>query len=460
MRVDWLRGRHPIAEIVSSLLIFFIVLFPKGGLKLGLVPVTWGYLLLATIAPLLVLYGIVALPWRVRPASFAAYASTVPFQVIFLYSYIANGVGWLSYAISVVVNFFFLPPVFLLVLPAFYPWLDAERFRRQLCSAIFWTAVFGIFLFFWWPFTGKLIEIPFLTVNLADYGTVAQTKHIYRGPFLKLISTYNNGNVYGVAMLIILPLYSLIEPKRWRRNTLRLALFLTLARTVWAGLIVEQLLGLAQPFFLSLGSFPRLRLGGAGRRLFVIGAVMLIILLFALSNPSRIAYVYDPTLGGRIGELSMLREVTPLPTAPVTGFAEVLFASALVNYGVIGAAAFFFIFALPVLMVVARPQWLGDPVRRMALKGMVLYVIVSASDGATNLIPVMAFFWFTYSVYLVGMPGTQGVAATMGVPARAPQTMPGIEGGWIDGGVMAADRMQHVALDASPTQRHARSEAW
>ena len=157
MRVAWLRGRHPMAETVSSLLIFFLVLFPKGGLKVGLVPVTWGYMLLAVMAPLLICYGIVALPWRARPTALAAYASTVPFQVMFLYSYVANGIGFLSYAISVVVNFFFLPPLFLLVLPAFFARLNAERFRRQLCSAIFWTAVFGIFLFVWWPFTGKLI---------------------------------------------------------------------------------------------------------------------------------------------------------------------------------------------------------------------------------------------------------------------------------------------------------------
>ena len=437
MRLGWLRSRHPIAEIVSSLLIFFLVLFPKGGVKLGMVPMTWGYLLLAVLAPMLVLYGIVALPWRVRPAALAAYLSTVPFQVMFVYSYLANGIGWLGYAISVVVNFFFLPPVFLLVLPAFFERVDADRFRRQLCSAIFWTAVFGIFLFLWWPFTGKLIEVPFLTVNLADYGLVAETKHIYRGPFLKLISTYNNGNVYGVAMLIVLPLYSLIEPRRWRRNTLRVALFLTLSRTVWAGLIVEQLLGLAQPFFMSLGSFPRLRLGGAGRRVAVIGGVMLVIVVFALSSPSRIAYLYDPTLGGRTGELNLIWDVTPLPTAPVTGFAEVLFASALINYGLVGAAAFALIFALPILMALVRPRWLSDPVRRMALKGLVLYMIVSASDGATNLIPVMAFFWFTYSVYLYGMPGTQRSVALARASAAA--SGPVMEGHkqWVDAGLLA-----------------------
>ena len=34
----------------------------------------------------------------------------------------------------------------------------------------------------------------------------------------------------------------------------------------------------------------------------------------------------------------------------------------------------------------------GVPSRRAALKGLVLYAIISASDGATNLIPVMVFY--------------------------------------------------------------------
>ncbi len=417
MRVPLQRSAHPFANTVAALLVVFLVLFPKGGVKLGSVPVTWGYLLLATVAPMLVLYGIVAMPWRVRPAALAAVASIVPFQVIFCYSYLANGVTEVSYSFAVLVSFFVLPSVFLLILPPFYPRIDGERFRRVLSGSIFWAAAFGILLFVWWPLTGKLIEVPLLTVNLADYGTIAETKHIYRGPFLKLISTYNNGNLYGVATLMLLPLYSLIEPRRWRRNTVRVALFLTLSRTVWAGLIVEQLLGLAQPFFMSLGSFPRLRLGGAGRRLAVVGGVLVAIVVAALLSPYSLGFLLDPSFGGRSGEVRAI-SFAVLPSVPLRGFSEVLFASAFAIYGAVGAAAFIFIFVLPVLLLAVRPLWLTDPSRRMALKGMLLYVIVSASDGAINLIPVMAFFWFVYSVYLYGLPGGEPSGSKVRAPAR------------------------------------------
>ena len=36
-------------------------------------------------------------------------------------------------------------------------------------------------------------------MNASDYGELEITKNIGRGFFYKLISTYNNGNLYGVA---------------------------------------------------------------------------------------------------------------------------------------------------------------------------------------------------------------------------------------------------------------------
>ncbi len=409
-------SRHPLAEVISGLLLVFFVLFPKGGLKLGDVPLTWGYMLLGLSVPSLILYRLLYLPWRIRPSVLAALLTIVPFQVLFLYSYLANGVGLAGYAFSVATSFFFLPYAFLVAFPPFFGWLDPERFRRTFCNCITLAAGWGVLLFVLWPFTHRLIEIPLLTVNLADYGIIAETKHIYRGPFLKLISTYNNGNVYGVATFLLLPLYSLLEPRRWRRNLVRLALFLTLARTVWLGLVAEQLLALAQPFFISLGSFPRLRLAGTGRRLTIVALTVMAFIAYALTTPFAVAFLLDPTLGGRVGELFLATQAGLLPSVPLTGFSEVLFASTLVNYGYAGLAALSLIFAFPFVLALLYPRVLRDPVRRMALKGIGLYVIVAVSDGAANLIPVLVFFWFVYSVFLFGLPG----GATVSVAEAAP----------------------------------------
>lgn len=413
MRLAVSRLRHPLATSITWLLVTFLVLFPKGGLKLGGAPITWGYLVLAVTALPLLFFRFFALPLRVPSTVIAALGSLLPFQLVFLYSVLANGYLTLEYVTSLVTNFFVLPLIFLFLYPAFFPMLDRDRFTRQLCGCVFWAATFGIFLFIWRPLTGHLIEIPFLTVNFADYGKIELTKHIARGAFLKLISTYNNGNVYGVATLLLLPLYSLLEPSRARRLTVRLALLLTLSRTVWAGLVIEQLLSFARPLLSSLLTFPRLRLRGAGKPLLLLGATAVSILAALFASSYSLAFLFDPTLGGRVGEINSLGRSTFLPSTPVTGFAEVLFASALTNYGYVGLLAVVLIFVFPILLFVLQPSLPRTPAQKAAAKGLVLYVIVSASDGATNLIPVMAFYWFVYSVMLCDLPGRDAAVPAM-----------------------------------------------
>lgn len=232
---------HPVSAVLIPLLIVFLVLFPKGGIKLAGAPLTWGYMLIGISAIPLLALRLLVLPLRTTLRAVLAFATLLPFLLLFVYSIETNGIALLGYAISVFTNFAVLPALFLLVYPPFLSFVSLPQFSRWLRASILIAAVWGIFLFFLHPVVGHYIEIPYLTVNAADAGQIELTKHIARGRFLKLISTYNNGNVYGAAMLILLPLYDLLEPARWKRNTLRLALVLTLSRTVWAGLVVEQL---------------------------------------------------------------------------------------------------------------------------------------------------------------------------------------------------------------------------
>ena len=266
-----------------------------------------------------------------------ACASLLPFLVLFLYSCKVNGLELPSYAISVFTNFCLLPGDVSAHLPGVLPTIRFEQFVRWFRFCILATAAYGIFLFFLHPLTGNYLEIPYLTVNAADYGLIELTKHIARGRFLKLISTYNNGNVYGAAILIVLPLYDLLEPARWKRNLLRLALVLTLSRTIWAGLVIEQMLSLAaqlpaEPGDLSggsagLGCPPRGGRSGDAR-----------------SDRGRPAVHVQCSGAGdrpqlwrtRAGELSGTLTATWLPTVPVTGFPEVLYSGAAINYGIAG----------------------------------------------------------------------------------------------------------------------------
>jgi hypothetical protein len=61
----------------------------------------------------------------------------------------------------------------------------------------------------------------------------------------------------------------------------------------------------------------------------------------------------------------------------------------------------------PIGVLLLDKRALRDPIRRAAFKGLLIYAFICTSDGALPYIPVIAFYWFTYMIYLFGLPGTQ-----------------------------------------------------
>lgn len=418
MKLTALR-RHPFRVLIPLLMVIFLVLFPKGGIKIGDAPITWGYVILGLTAVPLAIVRVLAKPLRATPQLIAAAGSLGPFQMLFVYSWIANGMSAISEVLSIVTGFFFLPAMFLLVYPSFIRDLNRDFILSTLRNCIFWAAVFGIFLFIFHPITGFYIEIPYLTVNAADFGQLEATKHIDRGRFLKLISTYNNGNVYGAATLILFPLYKIVEPKRWKRNLLSVALVLTLSRTVWAGLLFEQFLSLGALICESLPTFPRVPVGAALKRTAVIATTAGLVLVGFLLTSYSVAFLFDSDLGGRGNPLVALQHGTFLPSVPLTVFTEILYASAVNNYGYSGLVSILLIFGGPVIILISNPKMIASPTRRAAFKGLILYALICSSDGATTFIPVMAFYWFAYMTFLCGLPGSDtGELPAKNSPAR------------------------------------------
>ncbi len=414
--------KHPITAVLAALLTLFLILFPKGGIKFGDVPLTWGYMLLGLTLPVLAIVRLFAFPLRARRGAVAALASLIPFLLVFCYSTKQNGVDSFGEAISTFTSLFVLPFAFLLIYPVFLPFVDGAKLDRLFRFSIFSAAAFGIFLFFLYPLTGHLFEVPYLTVNAGDYGMIETYKHINRGAYLKLISTYNNGNVYGVATLILLPLYNALEPRLWRRNTLKLALILSLSRTVWFGLVVEQLLSLVRLGANAALTFPRIALGPAAKR----GSVILLTgggILIGLSFTSRnLAFLFDSQLGGRTDTLrAAAQNVTWLPAIPVQLFGEVVYATALSSYGITGLLSIVLIFTLPYFLLLRDQSSVRSPLRMAALKGLLLYMILMFIDGAINFIPVMAFYWFVYMVFLHGWPGGLELPMIARTPSRIVQ---------------------------------------
>jgi hypothetical protein len=344
----------------------------------------------------------------------------LPFQLIVAYAVSIYGLENPSYFIGTFVGLFFFPWLFLFIYSPFLPMIDGRKLARYVCFCIFLAAVWGIFLFFLHPITNKFIEIPYLTVNAADYGQIERTKHIQRGLFYKLISTYNNGNVYGVATLTLWPLYRILERSRWRRLTVMLALLLTLSRTVWAGLIFAELIPLGVQLWRQARTFPIFRFRVIGKRLTVVAvtAVLAFSSVFFISTGNSLDFVFDSSGGGRASEAS-LRGVHWLPAGPVPAFNEVIYGSAAQDYGLLGLFAFLLIFAGPPLLLLVDRTALRSPERRAALEGLMLYAFLGLSDGALDFIPVMAFYWFAYMIFVFGWPRSSPTVSSVRRRAKA-----------------------------------------
>lgn len=390
-----------ILEWLAYGLAIFLILFPKGGFKAGSIPLTWGYGLIGIAIILGLPFWLIRNSSTVHRGSFAALLCLAPLQLLFLYSLAVNGVENLGFAISDIVAFFVLPFSFLIIFPQFLPKIRLARLVTLARWLIFIAAAYGIFLFAWRMVVGSYIEIPFLTVNIGDLGTLDE-KFNNRGGIFKLISTYNNGNQYGVATLLLLPFFEEFEPSRFRKLVVWTALMLTLSRTVWVGLIINEAISIVKLLGYDLYSLPRLsvrrssllRLG----RLATMSALVLgMTFLF-----SGVSFLFDSSLGGRDYLLEFFRNATLLPSTPVTNFLEIIYASAALMLGWAGFAAITLLFCAPLFLVATFKELRRTPLQLVACQGLVLYIFLAAMDGAVNYIPTMAFYWFLWMLFIYG----------------------------------------------------------
>ena len=395
------HARHPVRgeRAFILLLVGFLLIFPKGGIKLAGVPVTWGYLALA-LAAFPFLLGVLSRQsggfTRVRLVPIAL---LLPFQLVVVLALLLNGSATLGFSISLVVTFFFLPLIFVLVLGFYLDGTDIEFVLRLVRIGVLAVAVYGIFLFVFKLQTGRFIEIPFLTVNAGDVGSL-EDKFIDRGGIFKLISTYNNGNIYGVSLLILLPLYAWLEPSLLAKSVVKLSLLLTLSRTVWVGLLLFELVHRLYVQRLSVRTLTVLL---CSVLLFALGV------WYALDLMGRGgAFLLDRNLGGRIGQLASLESISIFPVVEFAGITEIVYLSVLYNFGLLGLVLFLVGLATPMILHFLRVLPHGHTSYKRSLSaGLILYLVVAMSDGAILYIPVMAMYWFVVSLLLSNnIPGT------------------------------------------------------
>ncbi|MGI9179334.1 MAG: hypothetical protein ACR2H9_02300 [Longimicrobiaceae bacterium] len=374
----------------------FLLLLPKGGIKLAGVPITWGYLGLALFFLWLPLALLAGRRIELRKVRLLTLALLLPFQAVAWLGLVTNGIEGFGFAISLVVSLVFVPLMFVLVFGVHLDRLDLSYLFRLVRFGVLAVSVYGIFLFFYKLLTGSFIEIPFLTVNAGDVGEL-EDKYIDRAGVFKLISTYNNGNIYGICLLILLPLYVWIERSGVKQLIVKTSLLLTLSRTVWAGLIVFELV---QRLYVRRVS-PRTVVVLGTSLLLIAGGVWYALDLLGVD----VGFLFDRTLGGRQEQWKNLELMTVLPSTEFEDIREMVYLSMLHNFGLLGLASFLLGMAAPLLLFASGSlPFAASGYKKSLAVGLFVYLFVSLSDGALLFIPVMAFYWFVVSLLLSDNP--------------------------------------------------------
>lgn len=359
-----------------ALLFLFLLCFPKGGIKLGDIPITWGYLFFfITLAA-----ALISRPLVFKKELLLCCLVLVPFQCISLFTLVSYGTQSLGYIFSFAIHFFIMPWAFLLVFPQYMDEITLNQILAWIKGGVFFVGSFGIFLFLYKILTGSFLEIPLLTINYHDRNELELLKCIDRGGVFKLISTYNNGNLYGVCVLMLLPLYQHLETSRSKRLLVKLSLILTLSRTIWVGLILYELC-----IHYTYSTKWLMKIFKILLSLLGIGISLILLTKFF---PFSWEFLFDRFLGNRLGQFEVLSTAEWISTRAFEEIFEIIYLGVLKSFGILGLITFVIAMAYPIFTAPKSP--LSKPISL----GLILYLIVACGDGALLLIPVMCFYWF------------------------------------------------------------------
>lgn len=367
-------------NFIIFLLVIFNLFFPKGGIKISDIPITIGMILLIMV----LFYQVFNNLYHKRLLTiskdrFFILASWLPFQLILLMCFSFNGTNSLGVFLSMVFNFIFLPWMFIFVEGNHFDILNKNFLFKLIRFGIIFVAIFGIINFM----MRNTIEIPFLTVNYMDLGEI-NDKNIKRGEDLyKLISTYQNGNIYGVSMLLLLPLFCFLEKRTWLQVIVKISILLTLSRTAWIGLLLYEFLKI---IFIKFSAKKLISF-----LLMVSGIVIVISMLLSLMEVD-INFIFDENLGSRRGALEQIDMSIIVGSTAIGWYSDIVYANIMLNFGLLGLISFIFAVLSPILIYMKNKK--VDLVKKNLVLGYIIYLIISCSDGAILLLPVMIFFWF------------------------------------------------------------------
>ncbi|WP_110656171.1 hypothetical protein [Salinicola halimionae] len=362
--------------------VIFAVALPKSGVALGGIPLNTIYLLIVATFPILFIKGMLGTGQLARQDRYSIYIwMMAPFWALFIAVTTLNGIDsvgmYFGYVMALVVV-----PIFFYVWSKQLPADSIQYLLGCLRNCIRFAVAFGLFLFVLKIATGQYFSIPALTTTFGAEKTL-ESRMNDRGGIFKLFSTYNNGNIYAVCMIMLVPIYTVIEKNRLWVVALMLSIMLTLSRTAWALLLIycvfEYLV------FNKAISVKKLILICFALCLVVPGIVGLLGMM-----GKDMTFLFDSNLGGRAAYLDYFFDAGFISSTPLYWSYEIPYVSIAEFMGLIGLVPFLMFFSN---IVIARSLFdVTRPVSRAACIGCVMYGVATFSDAALVLVPTFIIY--------------------------------------------------------------------
>ena len=249
MQVSTLDNKSKMPLYIAAILyfiIFFYLTFPKAGIKIEGIPIALHDILFL----FLILFSLTRMAdWS---ATFLQNKRVIILMMIFaIYASLKLGYSFWHAGlldVGIIIPLLVYPVIFLLLLlfDQVYemPW---DTLLLIPIAAFFILCVYALMQFFMGI---ENVMVPGLTYNWTDAQdpNILSTKHNIYGPYTKIFSTYQNGNIFGVNLLLIFPLvFELLYERRKSLGYLAMVVFITVAfltasRAVWAGVFLYVLI--------------------------------------------------------------------------------------------------------------------------------------------------------------------------------------------------------------------------
>ena len=226
--------------------IFWNIWFPKAGIKISGIPLTIGNVFFIMTFVVWFLKRMRIGKFRINPPGGLILVGIFYFMCRYIIVMLAKNISF-STTIGYIIPLCIYPLIFFLIIELVDSNEKLEKIIKIIVYGFIFLCIYALFQYF---LRIETVAIPGLTVNLTDYQQLGKMWYMAKANGTdinnaKIVSTYQNGNLFGISLLLIYPIvYNYFKNKKENGKIIISLLlfiittFLTLSRACWLGIIL------------------------------------------------------------------------------------------------------------------------------------------------------------------------------------------------------------------------------